>query len=119
MQTGVYEVAPEMELVLFERAFMKGDLVKQDLTDLESAVVVDVDTECTLEHVISKERLPSKVPWNHLKNAVKIEAKDKVVYDEWIGTVEEVRLRCGWNQLTSHRCLRTDSSRPRTDRVTV
>jgi ubiquitin-conjugating enzyme E2 O len=88
--TGEYETASELDLQLFERQFMKGDLVKHTLTDIESAVVIDTKTECKLGHVISGERLPRWIPWNQLRNAVQIEAKDRVVYDEWIGTVEEV-----------------------------
>ena len=88
--TGEYETASELDLQLFERQFMKGDLVKHALTDLESAVVVETRTECLVEHVISRERLHKWIPWTELKNAVQIEAKDRVVYDEWIGTVEEV-----------------------------
>lgn len=87
---GGLEVASEFDLDLFERAFLKGDFVKHSLLDAESALVVEVHTECLLEHVISGERLHQWVPWNKLRNAVKIEAKDKVVVDEWIGTVEEV-----------------------------
>lgn len=90
MTTGGLEVFPELSLQLFERAFLKGDFVKHSLEDAESAVVVEVMTECLVEHVISGERLSEWVPWSKLRNAVKIEAKDKVVYDEWIGTVEEV-----------------------------
>lgn len=85
-----FESAPQASLQLFDRQFMKGDLVKHALTDVESAVVISVETECQLEHVISHERIPRWIPWKQLTNAVKIEAKDKVVYDEWIGTVEEV-----------------------------
>jgi ubiquitin-conjugating enzyme E2 O len=84
------EVVSELDLDLFERAFIKGDFVKHSLMDAESALVIDVQTECLIEHVISAERLPQWVPWEKLRNAVHIEAKDKVVYDEWIGTVEEV-----------------------------
>lgn len=87
---GGIEVISELDLELFERAFLKGDFVKHSLLDAESALVVDVKTECLLEHVISGERLHRWVPWEKLRNAVKIEAKDKVVFDEWIGTVEEV-----------------------------
>lgn len=90
LRTGDLEVASELALDLFERAFLKGDFVKHSLLDSESALVVDVQTECLIEHVISGERLHQWVPWNKLRNAVKIEAKDKVVYDHWIGTVEEV-----------------------------
>lgn len=106
MQTGETEVVPELSLTLFERSFLKGDFVKYSLEDAESAVVVDVKTECLVEHVISGERLAGWVPWEKLRNAVKIEAKDRVVYDEWIGTVEEVRSIKGW---TDGRCLRTAS----------
>lgn len=71
---------------------MKGDFVKHSLEDPESAVVISVSSECKLEHVISGQRLDGFVPWELLKNDVKVEAKDKVVYDEWVGTIEEVRL---------------------------
>ncbi|BEJ15510.1 hypothetical protein CspHIS471_0501150 [Cutaneotrichosporon sp. HIS471] len=87
---GALEVASELDLELFERAFLKGDFVKHSLMDAESALVVDVQTECLIEHVISGERLSQWVSWEKLRNAVRIEAKDKVVYNEWIGTVEEV-----------------------------
>lgn len=95
MQNGDIQVVSELDLELFERSFLKGDFVKHSLEDPESAVVISVSSECRLEHVISGQRLEGFVPWELLKNDVKVEAKDKVVYDEWVGTVEEVRLREG------------------------
>ncbi|GMK56130.1 hypothetical protein CspeluHIS016_0211860 [Cutaneotrichosporon spelunceum] len=90
VMNGTLQVVSEFDLELFERAFLKGEFVKHSLMDAESALVVDVETECLIEHVISGERLSQWVPWGKLRNAVRIEAKDKVVYNEWIGTVEEV-----------------------------
>ncbi|CAK9781769.1 hypothetical protein CC85DRAFT_267536 [Cutaneotrichosporon oleaginosum] len=90
VMTGDLKVMSEMDLELFERPFVKGDFVKHSLMDAESALVIDVQTECMIEHVISGERISQWVPWDKLRNAVRIEAKDKVVYDEWLGTVEEV-----------------------------
>lgn len=82
----------ELDLELFERSFLKGDFVKHSLDDPESAVVIDISSECKLEHVISGQRLDGWIPWTALRNDVRVEAKDKVVYDEWIGTIEEVSL---------------------------
>ncbi|KAL7421053.1 hypothetical protein Q5752_003937 [Cryptotrichosporon argae] len=90
VNTSEAAIVPEADLELIAREFLKGDIVKHALTDVESAVVLDVKVECQLVHVISGQSVAQWVPWEKLKNAFKIEARDKVVYDEWIGTVEEV-----------------------------
>ncbi len=90
MANGDLSIVPEFSLLLYQREFLKGDVVKRSLTAVESAVVVDVKTEVQLEHVITKQRVKGWVPFEKLGNSLKIEARDKVVYDEWIGTVEEV-----------------------------
>jgi len=53
-------------------------------------VVVESTSEVRLEHVMSKQKIDEWVPYNLLKGAMVLEARDRVIYDEWIGTVEEV-----------------------------
>ena len=91
-RTGDLSIIPESSLILYQRVFVKGDIVKRSLTAVESAVVVHVKTEVQLEHIITKQRIKGWVPYSKLANSLKIEARDKVVYDEWIGTVEDVGL---------------------------
>ena len=90
MWTGELAIVPESSLVLYQREFMKGDIVKRSLASVESAVVVNVKTEVQLEHIITMQRIKGWVPYEKLANSLNIEARDRVVYDEWIGTVEEV-----------------------------
>jgi ubiquitin-conjugating enzyme E2 O len=87
---------------------MRGEFVKRNLTDLESAVVVESNTKVKLESLyLIGYRLPVWVPWNKLANALALERRDKVVYQNWIGTVEEVSV-----PLLSPQILR-GHSRPR------
>ncbi|GFZ47242.1 hypothetical protein JCM24511_04985 [Saitozyma sp. JCM 24511] len=90
VSTGTRVIVPESSLLLYQREFLKGDVVKRSLVAVESAVIVDIKTEVQLEHIMSRERLRSWVPFDKLRNGMAIEARDKVIYDEWIGTVEEV-----------------------------
>ena len=90
MRSGELSIVPESTLLLYQREFMRGDVVKRSLVAVESAIVVDVKTEVQLEHVITHERVRGWVPYEKLASSLQIEARDKVVYDEWIGTVEEV-----------------------------
>jgi len=83
-------IVPESLLTLRSRDFLKGDVVKRSLTNIESATIVDITAEAKLEHAITKEPVDAWVPWNLLGNSMIIEARDKVVFDEWLGTVEEV-----------------------------
>ena len=57
---------------------------------MNSAVVANVDSEVQLEHVSTHEKIRGWVPQKKLVNSLRIESKDKVVYNDWIGTVEDV-----------------------------
>ena len=90
MMTGDLSIVPESTLLLYQRDFLKGDVVKRSLGAAESAVIVDVRTELQLENAVSHERVKGWVPFERLANSLQIEARDKVVFNEWIGTVIEV-----------------------------
>lgn len=92
-------IVPESTLSLFQREFLTGDIVKRSLANIESAVVIESKSEVRLEHVMSKQKVEEWVPYDLLKGAMVLEARDRVIYDEWVGTVEEVSL--------SHNHLRT------------
>ncbi|WVF65350.1 hypothetical protein IAT40_000076 [Kwoniella sp. CBS 6097] len=88
--TGELSIVPESSLTLSSREFLKGDVVKRSLTDPESAVIVDMSTQVKLVHAITKAPVEDWVEYKVLKNSLSIEARDRVVYKGWIGTVEEV-----------------------------
>ena len=90
MKTSWLAIVSESSLILYQREFLKGDIVKRSLVSIESAIVVDINTEVQVEHVVTKERIRDWIPYRKLKNALPLEPRDKVVYDEWVGTIEEV-----------------------------
>lgn len=106
-------IIPESLLTLRSRDFLKGDVVKRSLTNIESATIVDITAEVKLEHAITKESLDAWVPWNLLGNSMIIEARDKVVYDEWLGTVEEVSVKpfcTSWRPANNHLAANTSEA---------
>ncbi|WVR08883.1 hypothetical protein IAU60_005942 [Kwoniella sp. DSM 27419] len=90
MRDDTLAIVPESTLTLRSREFQKGDVVKRSLTSSESAVVTNITTEVKLQHAISKEAVAGWVDYALLENSLKVEAKDRVVYGGWLGTIEEV-----------------------------
>ena len=90
--TGALAIVPESSLVLFQRDFLKGDVVKRSLTAVESAMVVDIKAEVQLHHALTLQKIRGWVPVNKLSSSIPIEVRDKVVYNNWIGEVVEVGL---------------------------
>ncbi|WVQ93025.1 hypothetical protein IAU59_000088 [Kwoniella sp. CBS 9459] len=88
--SGDLSIVPESSLTLSSREFLKGDVVKRSLASPESAVIVDMTTQVKLVHAITQTPLDEWVDYKLLKNSLSIEARDRVVYNGWIGTVEEV-----------------------------
>lgn len=52
--------------------------------------MVNIKTEVKLQHVLTGEELEQWVQYEDVSNALKIDARDRVVYGNWVGTVEEV-----------------------------
>ncbi|KIR35252.1 ubiquitin-conjugating enzyme E2 O [Cryptococcus deuterogattii MMRL2647] len=90
LSTGRLAIVPESTLRLFQREFLKGDIVKRSLTSQESALVVNIKTEVKLQHALTGEELDQWVKYEDVSNALKIDARDRVVYGNWVGTIEEV-----------------------------
>lgn len=91
MLTGDLSIVRESEFTLFVRDFLRGDLVKRSLTSVESAVIVSTSAEVKLEPSLhAGMSVQGWVPYDKLRSALLVEARDRVVYDEWIGTVVEV-----------------------------
>lgn len=52
--------------------------------------MVNIKTEVKLQHALTGEELDQWVKYEDVSNALKIDARDRVVYGNWVGTVEEV-----------------------------
>lgn len=52
--------------------------------------MVNIKTEVKLQHALTGEELDQWVQYEDVSNALKIDARDRVVYGNWVGTVEEV-----------------------------
>ena len=89
--TGELSIVSESDFRLHQREYLKGDVVKRSLADLDSAVVIEVRTDCRLQHVVTGHQVGDWFPFEKLKSALLFEARDRVVIDNWIGTVDDVR----------------------------
>ena len=84
----------ESELVLKDRDFVKGDVIKRSLDQVESGVVMQVTTEVQLENCITGQVVADGqwVPMKKLASSLAMEPGDKVVYNNWLGTIKDVRI---------------------------
>ena len=89
-KTGALSIVPESSLSLRQRNFLVGDVVKRSLLHVESGIVIDSEHEVRLTKLIVGDILPGWIPFDKLKSSLILEVKDKVIYDEWFGTIEEV-----------------------------
>ena len=87
LKTWELSIVPESSLVLFQRCFRTGDIVKRSLTALQSAVITDVKWEILLEQPETKKRTRSWAPFESVKSHRGFEVGDAVAYGNWIGYV--------------------------------
>ncbi|KAL8813294.1 MAG: hypothetical protein Q9200_000364 [Gallowayella weberi] len=96
----------EDDLVLLDRYFSRGDVVKRNPTDVQSGTVIGTTCSCTLRpHILftqegQKKDLDIKFASNdpqienvdarRLQPYLPLNIGDTVLYDDWIGTVEDV-----------------------------
>lgn len=108
------ELLPESELLLVDRALIVGDVVKRSPQEAESGTVIGMHTSCTVaplrlenrniqldqgvpEHQVGIEQLRKlidfdasiEVPAKELRPPFAYETGDLIVYNEWLGRVEE------------------------------
>lgn len=108
------ELIPESKLILLERSFVVGDVVKRDARQAMSGTVIGTVTECdilpvtimrdVLEHgramteAVQNQYIHS-VPTAELYNAHEYREGCVIVYDDWIGIIEdcedEITVRLG------------------------
>ena len=91
----------ETALVLVDRGFFFGDVVKRQPTDATSGTVIRTSLSCTLKPVyagLSVDAWPYResdnilhhIPTTDLQLVVDYRVGDQVIYHDWLGLVEDV-----------------------------
>ncbi|KZT57865.1 hypothetical protein CALCODRAFT_495702 [Calocera cornea HHB12733] len=86
---GQRAILPESDIVLKDRAFRPGDVVKQSLTDAMSGIVTGTQCEVQMEHAITKQALPAWVDVKEVELDTEVAPGDYVIYNNWVGTVQD------------------------------
>ncbi len=77
----------------------RGDLVKRTVHDVTSGVVTGASVEVQVEHAVGMDQYSGWIASEDLENAMDLYIGDFVIYDDWVGQVEEVGHEvCGINQ---------------------
>lgn len=91
MLTGVHEIVRETDYYLVDRSMQPGDIVKRSVHDVQSGVILESKVEVKLEHAVSMAQYAGWVWSDELENATEVYIGDYVLYDDWVGQIEEVR----------------------------
>ncbi|EJU00013.1 hypothetical protein DACRYDRAFT_23552 [Dacryopinax primogenitus] len=86
---GQRALVSESDLILKDRAFRPGDIVKQHLTDVMSGIVTETYCEVQLEHAITKRALQGWIPMREVELDTEVGVGDYVIHGNWIGTVQD------------------------------
>ncbi|KAG8896936.1 hypothetical protein FRB99_008571, partial [Tulasnella sp. 403] len=88
--SGEHEIVREEDYYIVDRSLQPGDLVKRSVHDVQSGVVLESNVEVKLEHAVSMVQYAGWVSSDELENATEVYVGDYVVYDDWVGLVEEI-----------------------------
>ena len=101
------EILPESRLILLDRMYQPGDLLKRSIDDVRSGVVTrfvklsiqadyttrsfielySIDVQGRLEHAISYEPISEWKSMDDVECYIDVDMGDYVVYDDWVGQV--------------------------------
>ncbi|EJD03783.1 uncharacterized protein FOMMEDRAFT_139931 [Fomitiporia mediterranea MF3/22] len=83
------EILPESCFKLIDRPMQAGDVCKRRYEDVQSAVVTRAEVKFKLSHAISGAKLEDWKTVDDVKDFDDIAVGDFVVYDDWIGQIQE------------------------------
>ncbi|KAG9019315.1 hypothetical protein FRB90_004028 [Tulasnella sp. 427] len=90
MVSGQHEIAPESDYYLIDRSLQPGDLVKRNVHDVQSGVVLETNVEVKLEHAVSQVQYGGWVAASELENTTEVYVGDYIIHNDWVGQVEEL-----------------------------
>lgn len=82
----------EDELVVADRSFSHGDVVKRSPNDIMSGTVIDVKVELDLEKICPPTTSFSGIDAKHVDFVQQFVVNNHVIYDGWLGVIEEARV---------------------------
>lgn len=111
LPTKVELLVHKNDLVLLDRYFSRGDVVKRSPTDAQSGTVIGTACSCALRpsitftretpgdpisyHVLAEDTQITCVDSHMLQSSLPWNIGDTVLYEGWIGTIEETILEVG------------------------
>lgn len=84
------EILPESKLMLLDRIYQPGDLLKRSVDDVCSGIVTSIDVKGRLEHAITGDEIPGWKSKEDVECYIDVDMGDYVVYDDWVGQVVEM-----------------------------
>ncbi|KAK3809579.1 MAG: hypothetical protein J3Q66DRAFT_354282 [Benniella sp.] len=81
----------EDDLVIADRSFSHGDVVKRSPNDIMSGTVIDVKVELDLEKVCPPMTRYTGIDAKHVDFVQQFVVNNHVIYDGWLGVIEEVK----------------------------
>jgi hypothetical protein len=90
MLDGAQSILPESDLQLYARDIQLGEIVKRSLTEPESAVVLEHKVEVKVKQVFTGQQVDEWIPGDLFVPSIAFERGDRVIYENWVGTVEAV-----------------------------
>ncbi|KAG0319887.1 hypothetical protein BGZ99_004862 [Dissophora globulifera] len=81
----------EDDLVVADRSFSHGDVVKRSPNDVMSGSVIDVSVELDLERVCPPMARFSGINAKHVDFVQQFVVNNHIIYDGWLGVIEEVK----------------------------
>ncbi|KAI1307210.1 hypothetical protein EDD11_004563 [Mortierella claussenii] len=85
------QIVHEDDLVVADRSFSHGDVVKRSPNDIMSGTVVDVKVELDLEKVCPPMTRFSGIDAKHVDFIQQYVVNNHIIYDGWLGVIEEVK----------------------------
>ncbi|KAG0083417.1 hypothetical protein BGZ93_007448 [Podila epicladia] len=104
------EILHEDDLVVADRSFSHGDVVKQSPNDIMSGTVVDVKVELNLQRVCPPMNQFLGIDAKLVDFVQQFAVNTHVIYDGWLGVIEEVKDEVTVMLQDSNVCIVKDSN---------
>ncbi|KAF9922081.1 hypothetical protein FBU30_007833 [Linnemannia zychae] len=85
------QIVHEDDLVVVDRSFSHGDVVKRSPNDVMSGSVIDVKVELDLQKICPPMTQYSGIDAKHVDFVQQFVVNNHVIYDGWLGVIEEVK----------------------------
>lgn len=89
------EILPESQVELLDRPLQTGDICKRKHDDVQSAVVTKSEVTFKVSHAVNGQTLDQRFTLADIEEDEDVAVGDFVVYDDWVGQVQNVCIYFG------------------------